>query len=160
MKVKFLSFWIENLWFSVEILFSFSYPHIEKILFLGQIFEIKITMNLHVLRSPEFENRILAVGLCLSIISITGKQIAAEISNFVILIWIICSCYLKFFIKMGQKNSNTLRPMDRISYFILVYLDCTKYNEINIHFSHAQKHVTNRIWHEYHSKLVYKTAEK
>ena len=33
----------------------------------------------------------------------------------------------------------------------LVHLDGAKYNEIYIHFCHAQKHVTNRIWYEYHS---------
>ena len=32
-----------------------------------------------------------------------------------------------------QKNSNALQPMDRISHWcILIYLDCTKYNEIYI----------------------------
>ena len=33
----------------------------------------------------------------------------------------------------------------------IVHLDCIKYNEINIHFHHAGKLVTNRIKHELHS---------
>ena len=49
-------------------------------------------------------------------------------------------------------NSNTLRPWDGISLkCILVYLDCTKYKEINIHFCQTQKHTTDRIWYENHT---------
>ena len=38
--------------------FTFSYLKVEKVLFLGQIFEMEILMDLHVLRSPESENLI------------------------------------------------------------------------------------------------------
>ena len=48
-----------------------------------------------------------------------------------------------------QKHSNTVWPMDGISYkWILVYFDCTKYNEINIHFCHGEKHVNYKIGNE------------
>ena len=44
-------------------------------------------------------------------------------------------------ISRTQKNSRTLRPMDGISYYnILIYLDCTKHHEINMHFLDTQKH--------------------
>ena len=39
--------------------FTFSDPYmIEKVLFLGQIFEMKILLDLHVLRAPESKNHI------------------------------------------------------------------------------------------------------
>ena len=40
------------------------------------------------------------------------------------------------------------------------HLNCTKYNEINIHFCRPQKFVTNKIWNEYHIKHVYRDAKK
>ena len=41
---------------------NFSYLHmLEKILFLGQIFEMKILMDLHVLGAPESESHIFSV---------------------------------------------------------------------------------------------------
>ena len=49
-------------------------------------------------------------------------------------------------------NSIALRLMGRISSFcVLVCLDCTNYNEINVHFPHAQKHITNRILYTIHN---------
>ena len=81
--------------------------------------------NLEVL--PEFKNNTFSSwSLCLYtcvVISITQKQITAETSNLVFNIRITYRCYLKLFIKVGQKlgvqghtkNSNTLRPMDEIS---------------------------------------------
>ena len=64
------------------------------------------------------------------------------------ILWIL----IKLSVHRGtQNNYNTLRPTDVIScYFILVYLDCIKYNEINVHFCHTQKHVINRMVYEYH----------
>ena len=48
-----------------------------------------------------------------------------------------------------KKNSNALKSTDGIFFqFILLYFDCTKYNEIKIHFRHAQKDVTNKMWFE------------
>ena len=48
-----------------------------------------------------------------------------------------------------QKNSNTLQPMDEVLWScISICLDCTKYNEINMHFWCTQKHATNIILHE------------
>ena len=42
--------------------------------------------------------------------------------------------------KGTQNNSNTLRPMKEIScYRIFAYLDCTKYNKINIHLFTCSK---------------------
>ena len=56
---------------------------IEKVLFLGEIFEMEILMDLHVMRAPESENHILSIWsvcmcICVSVISITQKQITAE----------------------------------------------------------------------------------
>ena len=71
-------------------------------------------MDLHVLWPPESENPIFSIWsmcvcmriracVCVCVISITEKQIAAETSNFVLYICIMCKCYLKLFIKIGQK---------------------------------------------------------
>ena len=44
-----------------------------------------------------------------------------------------------------QKFFDTLRPMrEKYLKSILTYLDCTKYNEINIGYSHIQKHVSHK----------------
>ena len=44
--------------------------------------------------------------------------------------------------------SNTLLPMDEITCrYILIYLDCTKYNEKRNTFLTRSKHKTNRIWY-------------
>ena len=97
-------------------------------MFLSQIFEMEILMDLDILRLPEFENHIFSVWsvcmsvcvrvsvcpcicvsvceslcVCLSVISITQKQITAESSNLTFYVSIICRCYLKLFIKIGQK---------------------------------------------------------
>ena len=53
-------------------LFTFSYLSVEKLLYLGQIFEMEILMDLHVLRSPESENHIFSkwsVCLCVYLLS-------------------------------------------------------------------------------------------
>ena len=98
-------------------------------MFLGQIFEMEILLDLHVLRSPESENHIFSVWpvcivslcvsmcvpvslslslcVCVSVISITQKQITAETSNLVLY---ICIMY-----RGTQKNSYILRPMDGFS---------------------------------------------
>ena len=48
-----------------------------------------------------------------------------------------------------KKKTNTLRSMIEIScQCILMCLDCTKYDEINVSFLNVQKHITNRIWYE------------
>ena len=50
-------------------------------------------------------------------------------------------------IRNTQKNSYALQPMTRISCLQnLVNLGCTKHNEINIHFYHAQKQITICIY--------------
>ena len=64
--------------------FTFSYTNmIAEVLFLGEIFEIMIVMNLHVLRS--FNPKTTSLVVCLvrvyvyvSVITIVLKQIAAE----------------------------------------------------------------------------------
>ena len=105
----------------------------------------------------------LVFGLCLCLIGIIQKHISAEISNLVFYICIMYRCYLKFFIKIGQKlcvqghtkNSNTLRPMDEIScYWIFLYLECGKHKEIHIYVCHGRKHVNYRIWNELHAWLI------
>ena len=84
----------------------------EKVLFLGQIFEKKIFMDLHAMRSPESENHIFNVwSVCVFVISITQKQIIAETKFIYILfklnlfIFYLCIQYmysLKLFMKVGQ----------------------------------------------------------
>ena len=82
----------------------FSCLYIEKILFWGQIFEVEILMDGHILRSRESEKHIFSVSsVCVSVISITQKQITAESSNVVLYICITGRCYLKHFIKIEQK---------------------------------------------------------
>ena len=51
----------------LEFLVTFSLVMVEKILFWGQIFEMEILMDLHVMRSPESENHFYAFGLSLSV---------------------------------------------------------------------------------------------
>ena len=41
-----------------NLLFTFSYPQVEKVLFWGLFLEIDILMDLHALGSPESENYI------------------------------------------------------------------------------------------------------
>ena len=53
-------------------LFTFTYLLVENALFLGQIFNLKILLDLHVLRSSKSENQFLVVGcVCVSVIIIT-----------------------------------------------------------------------------------------
>ena len=83
-------------------LLSFSYPYIvKKVLHRGQIFEIMILIDLHVLRASESKNHIFN-GLCVSVINITQNQFVAETPNLVLNIYIICRCNLKFFMKIGK----------------------------------------------------------
>ena len=65
-------------------------------------------MDLHVMRTPEFENYFFSAWsgymcVCVYVISITQKQITEETSNLLFNICIIYRCYLKFFIKIGEK---------------------------------------------------------
>ena len=59
----------------------------------------------------------------------------------------------KWFLYMDiEKNFNAVRSKEGVSCLcIFVYLGRTKHKEIDIHFCHAQKHVTKRMWYEYHS---------
>ena len=60
-----------------------------------------------------------------------------------------------------QNNSNTLVSMEGIPcYCTLVYLDCTKYNEISSDFCHAERCESNRIWNEYDSSFLYRATRK
>ena len=87
--------------------FSFSSPYMIEKIFLYQIFKMNILMDFQVLRSLEYEKshfqRLVCVYLCVSVISITQKQVTAESSNMAFYICNICRCYLNFFIKTGQK---------------------------------------------------------
>ena len=90
-------------------IFAFSYPYkAAKVVFLDQTFEMDILTDLHVLKSPESEKNIfngwfVCMLVCVSVISMTQKQITAEPSNLVFYACIISRCYLKFFIKIGQE---------------------------------------------------------
>ena len=49
------------------------------------------------LEVPESENHIFSSwSVCVSVVSITQKQVAAETPNLVFYICFICKCYLKF----------------------------------------------------------------
>ena len=69
----------------------------------NQIFEQEILMDLHILRSPEYENHILAVLVCVYLLSESQKQIRVETLNLVFYICIMFRYYLNLFIKIGQK---------------------------------------------------------
>ena len=99
-------------------IFLLSFTHVMvckvKIILGGQTFEMEILMDLHVLRSPDSENHIFSkwslcmcvcvcLCVCVSVINLTQKQIIAESSNLAFYIWVIGRCYLKLFIKIGQK---------------------------------------------------------
>ena len=55
----------------------------EKVFLLGQIFEIKFLMKLHILRSSEFENHIFRGWSVCEAISTAEKQIVSDSSNLV-----------------------------------------------------------------------------
>ena len=79
----------------------------------------------------------------------TLKQILPGTQNLVFYCRIIRRRYKKLFMNVGlivclHEHTNFLL-------LHLVYLDCSKYSEINIHFGHAQKHGMNM--YEYHSNL-------
>ena len=96
------------LFFFIIIIFSYLCM-VEKALFLGQIFEMEILMDLHVTRTRESKNHIFSFGVCIcmcvrvSVINIIKKQITAKTSNLVIYICFMYRCYLKLFIKIGRK---------------------------------------------------------
>ena len=54
---------------------------VEKVLFWGQIFEVKILMDLHALRFPQPQNQNILRLVYVSVISVTQKQIIAETRN-------------------------------------------------------------------------------
>ena len=85
MKLFVYLFIIENV---NQINFTFSYPYMEeKKVFLYQLFEMEILMDLDILRSPESENNFFSDA---SVISLTVKKITAETSNLILYICIIC----------------------------------------------------------------------
>ena len=101
--------------------------------------------------------------MCVSVISLIQKQIAAESTNLAFYICITSRCYLKLLWRSDknsvhratQKNSNRLRSMDGCSCkWIFVYFDCAECNKIHIDFCHRQKHVNYRIWNELHAWLI------
>ena len=62
-------------------LLSLTHVMVQKVLFLGQIFGVKILIILHVMMTHESEIHIFSVWsvcVCVSVISITQKQITAE----------------------------------------------------------------------------------
>ena len=96
-----------------ESLTTFCYPSkVEKVLLLGETSKVQTLMDLHFLRPFEYKNHIfrgwsvcmcVCESVCVSVISITKKQITAETSNKVFYDCIIRRCYLKLFIKIGEK---------------------------------------------------------
>ena len=90
-----------------------------------------------------FSGRSLCVCICarVPVINIKSKQIVTETPNLVFYFCIMCRCFLKLFMKIERivcvqkhkKNSIILLPMDGISWNILMYSDCNKYDEIDTH---------------------------
>ena len=84
-------------------IFTFCYPHNDReSISLCHIFEKGILLPLYVIRSLESVNCIFSIWsvcmcVCVSVISITEKQITAEALNLVFYICIIHRCYLKLF---------------------------------------------------------------
>ena len=126
----------------------------EKELFWCQIFKMEYLMDLHILRTSQSGNHnfsVWSICVCLCVLLDKWKKKKKNYSKnfkFGILIFFF------FFVDNAwnfsrrpdknsvfmdiQKNSNTLGPMDEIScLFILVYLDCTKCNELNMNFYHS-----------------------
>ena len=63
---------------------------VEKVLFLGHIFEMEILMDLHIMRSPESTNHVCSISsvcmyvcVCVPAISITQNQFTSESSIFI-----------------------------------------------------------------------------
>ena len=115
--------------------------------------------------NTESENHIFNVWflfmyMCVNVCLLSAFKKKTETLKLIFYILILYGCYLKLFKKTEkkptyrgiQKNSNTLRPIDGIPYKLdLMYLNCTKYNIINIDFSYIKKHVTNRLQYEYYA---------
>ena len=60
-----------------------------------------------------------------------------------------------------QKYSDTLRPIDGIScYIIFAYLASAKHNKFNKKLCHTQMHANNGIGYESHLKLVYRAPQR
>ena len=51
----------------IDSLLYLTHVMVEKVLFSDKIFEVKMLIDLHVMRSSESENRILAFGLCVCV---------------------------------------------------------------------------------------------
>ena len=117
---------------------------ITKIIFWGEIFEMAILMDVFVLRFPETENHIFnGRSVCVWLLSAQLKNKLYEAPNleFYILIHVDAAWNLYFrmndkvCVQGWQKKYSILWSVDWFSYWwILIYFDCTKYNEINIHF--------------------------
>ena len=134
----------------------------KRIVFLGHIFELNVLMDCRNLRSAEYENHIFNVSpvrLCVFFWRNSRTNYGRN-KNLISFFCSIYTFYLKLFIKsdktsvyrVTQNNYNALRPMEGISCcWIFMNLDCSKCNEINRHFKHAQKHVNYRTWYEKHS---------
>ena len=79
---------------------------IEKVLCLGKILEMESFVDLHILKSAEYENHIFSFGLYMSLrmspISITQKRITEETPILLSLIFNTWKYYLKLFMKFGR----------------------------------------------------------
>ena len=117
---------------------------IERVLFLWEIFEMDTLMGLQVLRFLELKNYIFTVGQCVCL-CVCGlcDGILTGTPNLVLYICITYRYYLKISMNIRQivcvqvyaKYSNKLWSMMGICcQLIFVHLDCTRCNEINMHF--------------------------
>ena len=84
----------------------------EKILFWGQIFKMEILVGLSVFRSSESKFAILAVALCVCVITLTPKQITIVSPNVVLYILVTSRSYLKPFAKIGVIACTRLKNKD------------------------------------------------
>ena len=99
-------------------LFTFSYPYmVEKVLFLGQIFEMGILMDLHAIRTSESDNYIFSAWfVCLCICDQhNSKTICCRNIRYSILHLYRIQIDKNSTYRDAQKNSNTLRSTGGIS---------------------------------------------
>ena len=87
-------------------LFSLTHVMVEKVLFLSQNFELEISMNLHVMKTPKSEKHIFGLRVCACLCvchQYNSKTNYSRNTKIGILYFIIYTCYLKLFIKISQK---------------------------------------------------------
>ena len=136
---------IEETW--LIILLSLTHVIEVKALFLGQIFEMQILMDLHVIRTSESGNHFcvcLLVCMCMCVCFQHNpkvyyrKNIKFGILHLYCMQMLLETLGKNFVYRSTQENCNALRPMEGFfCHAVFPYLECKKYNKNDIHFCHA-----------------------